>query len=80
MSGWETPQEIIVRDLVARWPGTRKTQAKQTAEVCFSVLAEPDRDMVDAGAAVLRTTFDVLPVTAKRIAEEVWRAMLEKAR
>lgn len=81
MSAWESPGRVAIEALVEGRDIPEDT-ARVAVQTVFQHLAEPDRDMLDAGAAEMAPA---LPKTARRsyarnLAAAVWRAMIERAR
>lgn len=81
MSAWESPGRVAIEALVEQHDLGEAT-ARVAVETVIDHLAEPDRDMLDAGAAEMAPA---LPKSARRtyarnLASAVWRAMIERAR
>ena len=81
MTAWESPGKVAVQALVEERDFHEAT-AEIAVETVFEHLAEPDRDMLEAGAAEMA---QALPKGARRtyarqLAAVVWRAMIERAR
>lgn len=76
MSAWEDPRAIAPRRL-KRSRANRDVGAEALLDRILAILAEPDRDMIDAGLAALR---ERVPYSSARrdVVEAVWRAMFAK--
>lgn len=75
MTAWESPGEAAVQSLHYTL-GIDREVARAAVDDVFDKLAEPDRDMLEAGAAELKMRHG----HARHLAAVVWRAMLQKAR
>jgi hypothetical protein len=81
MTAWESPGKVAVQALVEERDFHEAT-AEIAVKTVFEHLAEPDRDMLEAGAAEIAQS---LPKGARRayarqLAAIIWRAMIERAR
>lgn len=81
MTAWASPGSVAVRAL-AKSGDLRQSAARAAVETVFAHLAEPDRDMLEAGVAEMVRGLPQLihRGRARSIAEGVWRAMLDRAR
>lgn len=81
MNAWESPARVAAHSLHKMF-GLDEQDAQDAVKTVLDQLADPDRDMLAAGAAEMA---QALPKGARRayaqtLAGIIWRAMLERAR
>lgn len=81
MNAWESPARVAAHTLHKMF-GLDEEAAQDAVKTVLDQLADPDRDMLQAGAAEIGLA---IPKGAsanyvRKLASAVWRAMLERAR
>jgi hypothetical protein len=78
MSAWQTPARDAEDALRAE--DYRSASPRDLAETVINQLAEPDAEMLDAGAREIEDAFPIqIPRRARRnLAGKIWRAMFDR--